>query len=399
MAIQGLRHTNTVWADGRPKNWRAGLLMAYPNGMMPLTGLTSLMKSESTDDPEYNWWEKEMQTRRLQLSANLGAVGTELTVASGAFAFKAGDVFMSEQTMERMLVVADPVSDTKLSVVRGFAGSTAATITVASQNPFVICIGSAYEEGSDAPTGIDFDPSKAFNLTQIFRNTFESTRTFRKTRLRTGDQVKEMKRECLELHGVDMERAFIWGGRSETTKGGKPLRTTGGIISFLPESNKIDVAAKYSSGLDMDGLEEEMYAIFRQGSSEKMVICGNRAALTLQQVVRKNSSMQIQSGIKEYGMNVTRLTCQFGELVIKTHPLFNQMTGGAAYSGWESSALILDMAEFKYRYIDDTTYQPKLNDAGVDGEKSGYLTEAGLEVHHPKYHFLWRNLTKAKADS
>ena len=44
MAIQGLRHTNTVVQDGRPKNWRAGILMAYPNGDMPLTGLTSLFK-------------------------------------------------------------------------------------------------------------------------------------------------------------------------------------------------------------------------------------------------------------------------------------------------------------------------------------------------------------------
>ena len=399
MAIQGLRHTNTVVDGGRPKNWRAGILMAYPNGKMPLTGLTSLMKSESTDDPEYNWWEKEMQDRRVKLTSNLGASGTELTVEKGAFGFKAGDVLMSEQTMERMIVVADPVADTKLSVVRAFANSTAAAVTVSSQNPYVICIGSAYEEGSDAPTAVDFDPQKYNNFTQIFRNTLEATRTFKKTKLRYGDQVKEMKRECLELHGVDMERAFIFGGKSEGTYKGKPRRTTGGITSFIPAANTKDINSLYTGGLTMDGLDELMYDAFRQGSSEKFVICGNRAALTLQQAVRKNTAMQITSGIKEYGMNVSRLDCQFGSLVIKTHPLFNQMSGGSGFYGFESSALVLDMAEFKYRYVDDTKYQEKLSDDGVDGSKSGYLTEAGLEVHHGQYHHLWKNLVKAAADS
>lgn len=399
MAIQGLRHTNTVVEGGRPLNWRAGILMAYPNGNMPLTGLTSLMKSESTDDPEYNWWEKEMQDRRVKLTGNLNVSTTELVVEKGAFGFKAGDVLMSEQTMERFIIMADPVVDTKLQVTRAFAGSTAATVTVASQNPYLICIGSAYEEGSDAPTAVDFDPAKYNNYTQIFRNTLEATRTFKKTKLRYGDQVKEMKRECLELHGVDMERAFIFGGKSEGIYKGKPRRTTGGIISFIPASNKKDIDSLYSGGLTMDGLDELMYEAFKKGSSEKFVICGNRAALTLQQVVRKNTHMQITSGIKEYGMNVSRLDCQFGSLVIKTHPLFNQMGGGSNFAGFEASALILDMAEFKYRYIDDTAYQAKLNDDGVDGSKSGYLTEAGLEVHHGQYHHMWRNLVKAAADS
>lgn len=399
MAIQGLRHTNTVVQDGRPKNWRAGILMAYPNGNMPLTGLTSLMKSESTDDPEFNWWEKDMQDRRVELAGNLTAANAELVVKAGAFGFKAGDVLMSEQTLERVIVMADPVVDTKLSVMRGFADSPAAAVTVATQNPFFVCIGSAYEEGSDAPTGVDFDPTKHNNVTQIFRNTLETTRTFQKTKLRYGDQVKEMKRECLELHGVDIERAFIFGGKSESAFKGKPRRTTGGIISFIPQENKVDVATRFSGGLSMDGLDELMYEAFKKGSSEKFVICGNRAALTLQQAVRKNGNMQLTPGIKEYGMKVSRLDCQFGSLVIKTHPLFNQMGGGTNYAGFEASALILDMAELKYRYIDDTTWQEELNDKGVDGKKSGYLTEAGLEVHHGSYHHLWRNLTQAAADS
>lgn len=396
MAIQGFRHTSNIVQDGRPLNWRAGILMAYPNGMMPLTGLTSLMKSEVTDDPEYNWWEKSMQTRRLALTTGINDSVTTLAFAGGgAFGIKAGDVLMSEETEELFFVSADPTSNTGLTVTRGFAGSTAAAIAVdGSENPFLVVVGSAYEEGSDAPTGVQFDPTKKFNYTQIFRNTFEATRTAMKTRVRTGDHVKEMKRECLELHGVDMERAFIFGRRFEGTRNGKPWRTTGGIIQTIPAENRRNWGTEYSDGMNMEQLEEEAYRIFLEGSNEKLGFCGNRAVLTINQLVRKNSHFNIQTGIKEYGMNVMRLTTPFGTLVMKTHPLFNQMRGAAGYAGMESSMVIIDQAELKYRYLtdSDTKYEQKLNENGVDGDKSGYLTECGLEIHHPQYHHWWRNM-------
>lgn len=394
MPIQGFRHTSNIVADGRPLNWRAGILLAYPNGNMPLTGLTSLMKSEVTDDPQFHWWEKKMQSRRVQLSADITDSATSLAVVAGAFGIKAGDVLYSEGTEERFLVSADPTADTGLTVVRGFAGSTAAAITVASDNPYLTVIGSAYEEGSDAPTGVQFDPNKRYNYTQIFRNTFEVTRTAKKTRVRTGDQVKEMKRECLEIHGVDMERAFIFGSRFEGTRNGKPVRTTGGLLSQIDPGNKRDFGTLYSGGIDMEDFEEECYRLFLEGANEKMAFCGNRAVLTVNQIVRKNSHFNIQTGIKEYGMNVMRFVTPFGTIVMKTHPLFNQMRSGATYSGMEASMMILDAGEMKYRYLtdSDTKYQPVLNDEGIDGDKSGYITEAGIELHQPTYHHFWKGM-------
>jgi hypothetical protein len=56
------------------------------------------------------------------------------------------------------------------------------------------------------------------------------TRTASQTRLRTGDQVKEAKRECLEIFSVDMERAF-WFGKKGSTINGKPWRATAGVMS------------------------------------------------------------------------------------------------------------------------------------------------------------------------
>lgn len=414
MAIQGLRTTGNFAADERPKSWREGILRIDPNGNVPLTALTSQMKSRKVDDPEFNWWEKPLQTRRYELHATSGdltLVNTTLTLASGqkAKGLKEGDILWVEQTGEQLRVAANPASDTSIVVERGYGGTTAATLDAngAGINPNLLCIGSVYEEGSLAPVGVSFDPTKKYNYTQIFRNSLEATRTAMKTRLRTEDAVKEAKRECSQTHMQDMERAFWLGVRYEGTNNGKPARSTGGIKYWLDNynggSNVKNANTDHGSGVEMQHLEEYLYEIFRYGSSEKMAFCGNRSLLTIQQIIRKNSQFNITSGIKEYGMNVSRFDTPFGTLVLKNHPLFNQVSGGTtsatAYYGMESWMFVLDMANLQYTYIDDTQYQSKLEQNGLDGMQSGYLTEAGLELHHPESFYLIKDLRLAKVDA
>lgn len=410
MSIQGLRSTADFVADQRPKNWREGYLRLEPNGKAPLTGLTSLMKSRSTDDPEFNWWEKERETRRFVLGANVSTTGqTALTLTGtpSALMLKDGDLLLSEQTNEIFRVNGDPTSATAVTVIRGFSGSTAATITYAGAgiNPNLFYIGSAYEEGSLAPTSVRYDPTKKYNYTQIFRDTLSHTRTAMKTKLRTPDDVKEAKKECFEYHVQGLERAFFFGKRIETTFNGEPLRTMGGVCSFIDSDNIVTVSTDYSSGLTMEGLELYLERIFRYGSSEKMAFLGNKAMLVLNQVVRKNSEYNIQSGVKEYGMNVSRLICPFGELILKTHPMFNQSvggtTGGTAYYGYNSHAIVLDMADLKYVYLDgsDTQFEADITPKGLDGKKSGYLSEVSIEVGLGKTHFWLKNIHDAAVDS
>lgn len=415
MAIQGLRTTSNFATDQRPKNWREGILMLDPNGSTPLVGLTSAMKKRSTDDPEYNWWEKPTGNRRLKLASSASAL-TSSNTAVNLFAgesglqLKEGDLLYVEETGEIIRIAADPTSDTAITVVRGMGGSTATALdtTASGKNPYMVVIGSMFEEGSMAPTGVNYDPTKRFNYTQIFRSTLEMTRTASKTRLRTGDAIKEAKRECLLYHGLDMERAFWLGGRSETTINGKPARTTGGIKWLLDNYssgvNVKDAKSDHSSGVQMQHFEEYLYSIFQYGSTEKMAFCGNRTLLTIQQIVRRNGNYQFSGVLKEYGMDVTRFTCPFGTLVFKNHPLFNQLVGGTnttAYYGMESWMFVLDMANIKYVYLDgsDTKYEPILQSNGMDGMQSGYLTECGLEVALPQSHYLIKNLVAAAVDA
>lgn len=407
MTIQGLRDTSNFVADQRPLSWREGIMLLRPNGSAPLFAMTSLMSSRSVDDPEFNWWDKGMPTRRLELNEPAGLITADTApiVLGGALQLKAGDLILFEETGEIARVDADPTVDTIIgAVTREFAGKAGATIDSdgAGVNPNIFIMGSSYEEGSDAPTGINFDPVKRNNFTQIFRNTLEITRTAANTRLRTGDAVKEAKREALELHSLDIEKAIWFGDKLETTVGGRPLRLTDGIENYIPAANIIDRAGV---ALDMETLEQWMSDFFLFGSSEKMAFMGNASMLTIQQVIRKNAAYQIHTGEKEFGMNVSRLVSPFGELVMKTHPLFNQITGGTTtavdYFGRNSWMFVLDMAELQYVHLKggDTQFQSKLQSNGLDSVKSGYLTEAALELHHPTAHHLRKGLVGAVPDT
>lgn len=399
MAIQGLRTSGNFEANQRPKNWRETILMLEPNGKAPFTALMSQAKDSSTDDPEFSWFEKIMPTQRMVVSADLTTGATTIPVVSGALQLKRNHIIRVEQTEELLFVTADPTSDTTIQVQRGFAGSTAAILTVASMNPNIHVTGVAMEEGSLAPTGINYDPTKRRNYTQIFRDTLEMTRTASKTRLRTGDAVKEAKREAMQLHSIQLEKAFWFGQASEGIYQGKPLRTTGGLISFIDSNNVVNNS---DGTVNITEIESWMERIFRYGSSEKVGFCGNLALLGIGQAVRKSSVYNITSGVKEYGMNVSRLVSPFGELVLKTHPLFNQLNSSTspAYNATDSWLAVVDFDNVKYRYLtgDDMRYEAELEENGMDGMKSGFITEAGLEVNHPLSHFLIKGIKSGVAD-
>lgn len=431
MAIQGLRNTgitggtgtnNSFVAGQRPLNWREGILLLEPNGMAPLYALTSMMKTKPTDDPEFNWWDKRLETKRVALGANITTVGqTTLTLASGGLGLPVGTLLRMEggisgaagvtggDVLPEIVRVTSVTNDTTIVVSRQFNGLTgvsAFNIATAGANPYLVAVGTAFEEGSSAPPGVNYDPTKRTNYTQIFRSTLEMTRTAQRTRLRTGDAVKEAKRECLLYHSIDVEKALFFGDRRETTTGGVPIRATGGIQWFLQTyaSSNI-VTADTSTGIPWNTFEDYMKAIFTYGSQEKVAFLGNTALLTIQRCLRygKNMHMNLMPMEKEYGMTVQRLVSSFGTLVLKTHPLFNQFsggtTGGTAYYSVDSWMFVLDMANIRYRPFDDTRYEAKYETPGLDGMKSGYLTECGLELNFPETHYLVKNLAKAVAES
>jgi len=431
--ITGLRGSASFGADGslarRPENWREMILMLYPNGQAPLTALTALMGSESTTDPIYHWFEKELPSQAATVTGVYSdALTTAWTAASktqgasvwvkmaeaDAKNFKAGHIItvrapasgVMASNIFQVLISAAPTLNGASSYVTGTLISATFTSLASAAYTAGQVGGSAYPEGDTSGVSIGYDPTEYSNYTQIFRNSLENTRTAGKTKLRTGDAVAQAKKECLELHSIEMERAFLFNGSKYVTTGsnGQPLRISAGVRGFI-STNKNDFRAATGVGSTtwaataadaqknynwlMDRLEE----LFRYGSQEKMAFCGSGVLLAIQKLLAALSSTQVALSPQTlaYGFKVQELVTPFGSLMLKSHPL---MTMDAST---RSDMVVLDTKYLKYRYIDDTKYKPAIQANDLDGEKSEYLTEAGLEVQFERSHGIINGLGNAPA--
>ena len=80
--VAGLRSTSSDYHndDERPRNFREAILWLDPNGMTPITALSAKMKKETTDDPEINWWEEVLDSKRALVTNVAGGQNETLTV-------------------------------------------------------------------------------------------------------------------------------------------------------------------------------------------------------------------------------------------------------------------------------------------------------------------------------
>lgn len=418
MAFLGMRGNGDWATDQRPKNWRETILYLYPNGDMPLTAIMSKLKSEAVDDPEFNWWTKGLATQRAAITGIYTDAGLSTAYVSGGVAgdtlyvkmalasckeFRPGHQVLLRDASNYTVDVNAKVTSRNLNGANSYV---ACKLLEADDNgsefslnlsdaDTIMIIGNINPEGGTMPSAIAYDPVKYSNYTQIFRTPLSITRTARKTRLRTGDQYKEAKREALELHGIEMEKAWIFGIPTEGTgDNGKPERTTGGILYFLKtyaadNVNDFSLNSTYSgkNWTDDGGgdtwLKTYLEQLFRYGKREKLAICGTSALLGINNLVEGSTHYTMTAATKSYGIAVTEWITPFGKINLMTHPLFSQETT------LRNSMLILEPENLKYRYIDDTTFYSEGNpkaqstSARVDGTEEEFLTEAGLEFHHP----------------
>lgn len=412
VAFLGMRASSDFTVEGqRPKNWRETILRLYPNGKAPLTALLALAKSEKTDDPEFNWFCKELpsqagpvlgvystDTMGTALAAGKQTVGTVLYVKMNE-----ADVrqFLPHHTVLLRGESAPEldtfciIEDTKKSGANSYVKvkllqDTEATFASAVIKRILV-VGSANEEGAIIGQAVAYDPFKVHNYTQIFRNPLEITRTAKETKLRTGSAYNEAKREALELHSIEMEKAFIFGVPSENNgANGKPQRTTGGIIWAI--KNHGGTVAKYSGTWKSDGLdwlEEQLMTIFRYGETDKLGFVGDAALLAINRLAREKGTWQYTTSTKSFGINIGELITPFGQLTLKTHPLFSYEPSN------RHSLLLFEPKNIRYRYITDTKFfsdDEKHGHNRYDGLKEEYLTEAGLEFHFPKGWAWFNNL-------
>lgn len=384
MPVLGLKGDGAWSSDERPNNYRQYILFLQPNGMTPLTGFMSKLKQEVTDDPKFNIFQKGLPTQKALVSGSQtsGDTTIELQGSNQNTLFKPGHAVLNLRTFEIIWITASSVANT-LTVIRGKGGSAAAAMNDGDE---LFIIGSHHEEGASVPTAIAYDPTVVYNYTQIFRNSLFLTRTATKTRLRTGDAIREAKREALELHAIEMEKAFLFGDRQEVTSGtlGQPDRTTRGFYNYISTNVK-----DFSAGVDVDSWENFMEDVFENGSTEKLFLCGNRALNVLNKLGRAHYHVEVTPGDQTYGVQMLTYVTPFGTLQLKTHPL---LSASATFNSW---GFVVDPSKIVYRFLtgSDTTYKENCQTPGDDAMKNEFITEAGFELQFEECHGVAKTMS------
>ena len=386
----GLRGTGSFGTDERPQDFREMILWTNPNGTAPLFALMAKMKKEACNDPQIHWWE---ETNDIGLSTVNGAIAdatittvvvdTEADEVGGALQYAPGDLLMVEEDVAayttEILEVVSVASDVSMTVIRGAAGSTAASFL---DGVNLLRIGSSHEEGSGSPTTVSKNPIKMTNFTQIFKTPYQLTRTAENTTFRTGDPLKNDQIRKSFIHSEKIEQALFWGKSSEVTgSGGQPKRTMAGLRSLVTSNITV-----FTADPTIDTFIAALSPVFdyEAGSAgdQRIVYAGNGAINFLNKLIAGDSSTRINYDgiIKLYGQNLRQFTIPQGSFAIKSHPLLN------THPLFTYTMFVVNPSGLIYRPLksSDTKIQKNIQLPDEDLRKDQWLTECTLELHYER---------------
>lgn len=323
-------------------------------------------------------------------------------------------------------VVTEIPSSTRLKVLAVQTVSSVSNDTDA-QSIDVVLIGKAAPEGDTSRTGGLELPLEPENYTQIFREAFDSTGTALKAGMEwdeTGHYTTMARQNMFRICEA-MEGALYFGVRkvdNVTNQRGKtvPRRFTGGLLWFLEQWEKgnasnggafnyrpdgIDLTSvnwitnndkriiKINGAISIEQFEiiiERAFMDQLPGASEKLMQCGNGFMSIFNKYCAAKSitTRNLQTKEDSYGMSITRWTSPWGELVLKTHPMWNR-------TQHNQSAFVVDVPCLAWRDLTDRELTLLANRQLPDEDcrRDEWLAEGGLECKFPENHLYVEGVT------
>lgn len=289
--------TKTYLSDG------ADHILDLQNGLdflnPSMDGIAFLKKigtnGTSAKSVKTEWTEVDLAPRGETMTFASGADVTP-TVAD-AYIYQINDLIRIENEVVR--VTATP-SATTLTVVRGYAGTTAA----AHAAKFGMLLGSADPEGADAPQGMTDSGRRLFNYVQTFtRGVSLSNDEIAQLSTEGNPLNGQLERRFIEINRM-LARAVIYGSRFEDTT--NKIHTMGGLKSFVV-SNVLNVAG----ALTVAAIDSQILAIVNAGGDPKTL----SMSPTVKQKLDALDVNKIMIGKQEHtGGGLITLTWQSGIL-------------------------------------------------------------------------------------
>lgn len=208
---------------------------------------------------KHEWTEVALAARSETITINSSA--TTLTVAD-AYVYQVNELLRSEAEIMRITAIA---SATTLTVVRGYAGTTAAGHTAVA----AYSVGVADPSNNNAPAGIQDSASRLFNYVQTFTRGVELS----------NDEIAQLSTEGNPLNGQierrfievnrQLARALFYGVRHEDTS--NKIHVMGGLKQFVT-TNVSNVAG----ALTVAAIDAQILAIVEAGGDPKVLAMSPR---------------------------------------------------------------------------------------------------------------------------
>ena len=373
-----------------------------PN-IAPFTLLSDANGNEVTDAPRFEWYEKALRPKNTTVTTGASIIGnassTDLDVPpADANVIQLGDLVYVNTTGEILLVTTVPSDGaTNYVVQRGQAGTTATTATAAGDGLTVI--GSAFGEGVDVPPTDEWQEVQKFNFPQIFRRSFGGSASREATQTYFGRGFRDkLAREKAKEFAMDVERAFLFGGRSEvrndtwvapTVVGSGVLRTTGGF-TFWATSNVLDLAG---GALSEPTLEAALEPIFEHtASGDTRTLFASAPLITVLDMLAVDKIRTVSDSSLTYGIAVKEYQTSHGKLLIVKHRLL-----GAVGTPLGRGGIFVDTKKLQQRTLAGraTKMMKNRQNPGVDGWVDEYIAEVGLQFENAEVHGQIKNVALA----
>ena len=332
-------------------------------------------RKEATDTAEFIWFDDEPVGWWTKASAAADATATNINVVDGSI-FATHDILKVPRTSEVLRVTATNAN--VLTVVRGYGTTASAAIEA---EDWLVRIGNAMEENSNAPASKLNQPQKFTNYTQIVRTPFDESMTSAHEKKRVGGKERtRLRAKKLLEHRLDIARISIWGEKKEDLSSGKPRRMTAGINSFI-QTNRKDMGgplteAEWEKFLEMG---------FSYGSKTKLFVCSRTVGAAINMIAQ--NKIITTSGEETYGIRLPMYRSFHGDVIIAVDRSLEN-----AYAGY---GFLLDMKNIAYRPLNgrDTKLHSNIQANDVDGWVDEYLTEFGMMVRQEKTHAVLFGVT------
>lgn len=203
---------------------------------------------------KHEWTEVALAVREETITIDNSA--TTLTV-NDAYQYQVNELIKCESEVVRVTAIA---SATTLTIVRGYAGTSAAAHTAKT----AYTLGSADPENSQAPEGVADNGSRLYNYVQTLTRGIELSNDEIAQLSTSGNPMKgQMARRFIEINR-QLAKAVLYGVRHEDST--NKIHAMGGFTQFVT-TNVTNVAGAVS----VAAIDAKILAIVRAGGDPKIL--------------------------------------------------------------------------------------------------------------------------------